>query len=234
MTFEAIVLAGGFGTRLRHVVPDLPKALAPVAGRPFIDFLLESLAAAACKRVVMAVGYRRELIIEHLGSRFAGIEIAYSVENEPLGTGGATRDALAQLRSSEAIVLNGDTWMDLDFAAMIAAHRSVDARVTIAVREVADVARFGAVEVDQGRVTAFADKGRSGAGLINAGAYVLERDLFEQDQLPRAFSLETDFIGPNLGHLSPLAFRTEGTFIDIGVPDDYARARALLSLRPTP
>jgi len=230
MNFEAIVLAGGLGTRLRKVVPDLPKALAPVAGQPFIDFLLHSLAASGCQRVVIAVGYRCELIVEHVGSKFAGLDVAYSIEDEPLGTGGATRKALSAIESSRAVVLNADTWLEIHYPAMLDAHCDAAARVTMAVREVADVGRYGAVDVEARRVVRFEEKGvRRGPGLINAGAYVFEQDVFDDVRLPDAFSLEVDFLTPCVARLAPLAFPVRGAFVDIGVPDDYVLAQSLLA-----
>jgi len=225
VNFQAIVLVGGLGTRLRETVPDVPKALAPVAGRPFIEYLLVALAAAGCTRAVLAVGYRHDLVVNHLGASFAGLSLDYSVEDVPLGTGGAARKALTKIDTPQSLLLNGDTWLDLDFRAMVAAHRTASARVTIAVLEVADVARYGAVEVEDQRVVRFAEKGRSGAGLINAGAYVLEPDLFDEVAMPEAFSLERDFLSPNLTRLSPLAYAVQGGFIDIGTPSDYQRAQ---------
>jgi D-glycero-alpha-D-manno-heptose 1-phosphate guanylyltransferase len=229
MNFEAIVLAGGLGTRLREAVPDVPKALAPVAGRPFIDFLLDALAASGCARVILAVGHRHELISGHLGSKFAGLPLDYSVEDEPLGTGGASRKALNLVRAPSALLLNGDTWLDVDFQEMVAAHNSASAKSTIAVRAVPDVERYGAVEVESGRVSCFNEKGKRGPGLINAGTYVLERHVFNEFSLPQVFSLEHDFLIPHLPRLSPLAFRVTGTFIDIGTPDDYALAQTIFA-----
>jgi D-glycero-alpha-D-manno-heptose 1-phosphate guanylyltransferase len=226
--FEAIVLAGGLGTRLSPVVPDLPKAMAPIGGRPFIDLLLDALAAGGCNRVVVAVGYRRERIIDHLGGRYGPIDVAYSIEEKPLGTGGAIRQALASVQDGDCLVLNGDTWADIDYAGMIEARRDSGALISIAVRRVHDVSRYGAVDAAGGRVVRFREKGSAGPGLINAGVYAIERSLFEVVSAPAAaFSFEADFLIPNLHLLAPLAFEMEGAFIDIGVPADYAAAQEM-------
>lgn len=229
VTLQAVILAGGLGTRLRPVVGETPKAMAPVAGRPFLEHLLSDLAAHGVRRAVLAVGYRREVIAAHLGAGFRGVSLAYSEEEEPLGTGGAVRRALRLAEPGPCLVLNGDTWVDLDHGAMVRAHVDAAAKVTIAVRAVPDVARFGALELDGGRVRAFREKGPSGSGFINAGVYVLGPDLFDGLALPAAFSLERDVFAPRVRELAPLAFEATGRFIDIGVPEDFERAQRLLA-----
>jgi len=226
---EAIILAGGLGTRLRSVVADLPKAMAPVAGRPFLEHLLDLLARAGFASAVLAVGYRADAIREHFGDRYRGLPLAYSIEGQPLGTGGAIRLAMNQASSPEVFVLNGDTFVDVDFSAMLAAHHRAPATMTIAVHEVCDAARYGALDIAGDRVRGFLEKGRAGRGWINAGVYLLARTLLDGEALPAAFSFESDYLVPNVAALRPLAFPTEGLFIDIGVPEDYARAQSLLA-----
>jgi D-glycero-alpha-D-manno-heptose 1-phosphate guanylyltransferase len=160
------------------------------------------------------------------------MDVRYAVETAPLGTGGAIRNALASLGPGPALVLNGDTWLELDYAAMMAAHVAAGASVSIAVVRVDDTARFGAVQVDRaGRVTGFTEKGRTGEGLINGGAYVVQSDVFDAFVLPDAFSFETDFLRTHLERLRPLAFETRGAFIDIGVPESWQEAQSLLGPR---
>ena len=226
---EAIILAGGLGTRLRSVVADLPKAMAPVAGRPFLEHLLDLLARAGFASAVLAVGYRADAIREHFGDRYRGLPLAYSVEGQPLGTGGAIRLAMNQASSPEVFVVNGDTFVDVDFSAMLAAHRTASAKLTIAVHEVPDAARYGALDIAGDRVRGFFEKGREGPGWINAGVYLIARTLLDGEALPTAFSFESDYLVPNVVALRPLAFPTEGLFIDIGVPEDYDRAQSLLA-----
>lgn len=231
VSLQAVVLAGGLGTRLRSAVGDTPKVMAPVAGRPFLEHLLAHLEAGGFGEVVLAVGYRREAVIAHFGSRFQGIPLRYSEEESPLGTGGAVCQALRLARPGPCFVLNGDTWLELDHAAMLRAHLDAGARLSMAVRRVADVARYGAVRILGSRVTAFEEKGRSGPGFINAGVYLLDRDLLQAEPLPRAFSFEADYLAARLPSLAPLAFPAEGRFIDIGVPEDYEWARRMLADR---
>ena len=227
-SMEAIVLAGGLGTRLRSVVAGVPKAMAPVAGRPFLEHLLDLLVDAGFASAVLAVGYRADAIREHFGDRYRSLPLAYSVEGKPLGTGGAIRLAMNHTSSSDTFVVNGDTFVDVAFSAMLAAHRGANARLTIAVHEVPDAARYGVLDIAGDRVQGFFEKGRTGPGWINAGVYLLARTLLDGEALPTAFSFESDYLVPNVVALRPLAFRTEGLFIDIGVPEDFARAQSML------
>lgn len=226
---EAVILAGGLGTRLRSVVADLPKPMAPVAGRPFLAILLDRLVNAGFAAAVLSVGYRHQAIVDFFGDRYRGMPLRYAVEASPLGTGGAIRMALEQVTAAEAFVVNGDTFLELDYTAMLALHRKEGGPLTIAAQQVSDTSRYGALEIREGRVTGFLEKGRSGPGLINGGTYLLDPALLDRYALPEAFSFETDLMMPHLRELHPLAFPTAGRFIDIGVPEDYARAQQLLA-----
>lgn len=225
---EAIVLAGGFGTRLRQVVPDLPKPMAPVAGRPFLEILLSTLAKKGFTRVVLSLGFMSEKIIAHFGEHYLGMELAHEVELQPLGTGGAIRAALARCKADHVFVFNGDTYLDLEVDALErlwqSGHHSL-----IVVREVPDTARFGKVEMCDGRINAFLEKGMSGPGLINAGCYVLPKTVLDDFPLGQPFSLETEFFIKNLKRVRFDGFVTKGRFIDIGVPVDYALAQTALA-----
>lgn len=225
---EAIVIAGGFGTRLRQVVPDLPKPMAPIAGRPFLEILLSTLAKKGFTRVVLSLGFMAEKIIAHFGDRYAGMELVYEVEQQPLGTGGAIRAALVRCESDHVFVFNGDTFLDLEVDELEnlwqARHHSV-----IVVREVPDTARFGRVEMLGGRVSAFREKGVFGKGLINAGCYVLPQGALDAFPRGQKFSLETEYLAKELNHIHFDGFVTSGRFIDIGVPEDYARAQIELA-----
>jgi len=226
---EAVVLAGGLGTRLRAVVADVPKPMAPVAGRPFLAYVLDRLVDTGFATAILAVGYRFEAIRSHFGDGYRGLRLAYSVEREPQGTGGALRDALALGSGGEMFVLNGDTWLDVDYRAMLAAHERSRAELTIAVHRVADSARYGALELEGNRVRGFREKGESGSGWINGGIYVVGPALRTRLRRVGAFSFEQDVLVPGVASIAPLAFRTTGQFIDIGIPDDYVRARQILA-----
>jgi len=226
---EAIVLAGGFGTRLRALVPDTPKPMAPVAGKPFLEILLQALAQKGFKRVVLSLGFLAYKVTEHFGARFAGMDLHYVVEDQPLGTGGAVRLALVSCLRDHVFVFNGDTFLDLEVDSVEAAWQA-DKRPIIVSRQVPDTSRYGRLLTAADRVTGFAEKGASGPGLINAGCYVFARDQLDSFALNHNFSLEADYLAPAVQRIAFKAFVTQGLFIDIGVPDDYLRAQTILSI----
>ena len=225
---EAIVLAGGFGTRLKQIVPDLPKPMAPIAGRPFLEILLAALARKGFSRVVLSLGFMADKIVAHFGDRYAGMELVYEVEQQPLGTGGAIRVALARCASDHVFVFNGDTYLDLEVDDLENLWQR-SRRPVIVVREVPDTARFGRVEMNGGQVTAFLEKGMAGTGLINAGCYVLPRRALDAFPMGQNFSIETEYLAKELDQIYFDGFVTCGRFIDIGVPEDYARAQVELA-----
>jgi D-glycero-alpha-D-manno-heptose 1-phosphate guanylyltransferase len=226
---EAIVLAGGLGTRLRSRVADRPKPMAEVAGKPFVAWLLDYLAAQGVTAIIFSLGYRGEMIADYFGTDYGGLAIRYAVEETPLGTGGAIRLALAESRQDPVWVVNGDTMLCLDYKAMWATHHGDGGTpMTMALRRVPDAGRYGTVSVSGDRVTGFAAGGASGSGLINSGVYLLSPHLFDGHVLPSAFSLERDFL-PLVAREGRIGgFATEGWFIDIGVPADYDRAQTEL------
>jgi D-glycero-alpha-D-manno-heptose 1-phosphate guanylyltransferase len=224
---QAVILAGGLGTRLRAVVSAVPKPLAAVAGRPFLAWQLDMLARQGVGRVLLATGYLSDRIEATIGRSWRGMIIDYSRESEPLGTGGALRQALALLDEPNVLVLNGDTYLGVDLATMQQAHLQGGACVTIAACLVEDAARFGTLEVRSGHVLRFNAAGAPGPGLINAGIYILDRGLL-LDAPAGPFSLERDFLEPQIDQLQPVAFEVSGPFIDIGTPEDFARAQRLL------
>jgi D-glycero-alpha-D-manno-heptose 1-phosphate guanylyltransferase len=225
---EGIVLAGGFGTRLREVVPDLPKPMAPIAGRPFLEILLSTLARKGFTRVVLSLGFMAEKIITHFGESYAGMHLVYEVESRPLGTGGAIRAALTRCESDHVFIFNGDTYLDLEVDELESLWQARGHPV-IVVRKVPDTARFGRVEMSDGRINAFLEKGMPGAGLINAGCYVLPKGALDAFALGQPFSLETEFFIKYLQRIRFDGFVTHGQFIDIGVPDDYVLAQTALA-----
>lgn len=225
---EAIVLAGGFGTRLQRVVPNLPKPMAPIAGRPFLEILLSALARKGFTRVVLSLGYLPEKIISHFGTRYSDMELVYEVESTPLGTGGAVRAALERCLADHVYVFNGDTYLDLEVDAVERLWQT-EHHPVIVVREVMDTERFGRVELREGRVSAFLEKGKSGPGLINAGCYLLPTSALDVFPLGQPFSIETDFFIEFLQRIHFDGFVTHGRFIDIGVPQEYALAQTELA-----
>jgi D-glycero-alpha-D-manno-heptose 1-phosphate guanylyltransferase len=223
------VLAGGLGTRLRSVVSDVSKVMAPVAGQPFLAYLLQFLEAQGIARVVLAVGYRNETIRGSFGARYLGLELVYSVEEEPLGTGGALLRALPHIDGAYSFVLNGDTFLRLNYQAMAATlDRQPDTPLVVALRHVPDAARYGAAVVVEGRIEGFAARGTSGPGLINAGSYLVSRDIFERYPMPAKFSWEADFLQTRAREILPMGFECDVPFIDIGIPEALLEAQTLI------
>jgi D-glycero-alpha-D-manno-heptose 1-phosphate guanylyltransferase len=225
---EAVVLAGGFGTRLKKVVPDLPKPMAPIGGRPFLEILLSTLARKGFTRVVLSLGFMSEKIISYFGDNYQGMELIYEVESKPLGTGGAIRAALTHCLADHAFIFNGDTYLDLEVDELESLWRERHNPV-IVVREVPDTSRFGRVDMNDGCVTRFLEKGEAGFGLINAGCYLLPKHGLDDFLLGQTFSIETEFFIKYLECVRFEGFITKGRFIDIGVPEDYAFAQIELA-----
>lgn len=225
---EAIVLAGGFGTRLRAVLTDCPKPMAPVAGRPFLEILLDQLAAMGFLRVVLALGYKAEHISGHFGLSYAGLSLDYVVEERPLGTGGAARLALTRCSGDHVFLFNGDTYLEFD-ADAVEAFWERSCRPIIVARQVADTARYGRLLTSGSRVIGFTEKGVVGPGLINAGCYVLRNGQLDDYPVHAPFSLENDYLQPTVVRERVEVFVSDGLFIDIGVPEDLERAQTLFS-----
>jgi D-glycero-alpha-D-manno-heptose 1-phosphate guanylyltransferase len=221
---EAIVLAGGMGTRLQSVVSDIPKCMAPVAGKPFLDYLLTNLETAGFRHVVLSLGYKHEAVEEWITGRTSPLKISVAIENEPLGTGGAVKLALAQATQQSIFVLNGDTFLGLNYRKMLSFHEKTTAVATLALKEMLDFDRYGRVEIDSNfRIIRFREKQYCKQGYINGGVYIIDRNTFTG--FPVRFSLEKDFFEKKVDSLQLASFPTQGYFIDIGIPEDYNRAQ---------
>jgi len=228
MLHEAVILAGGFGTRLKEVVSDVPKPMAPVNDLPFLDYLLKYLAYFKIKKVVLSVGHLSEKVIEHYGNHFNDIEIVYAVEKEPLGTGGGIKMALQQCTSQDVLVLNGDSFFDIDLHSFYDKHSDSLSECSLALRRVSHAGRYGTITLGEfDLVTAFKEKTNTQqAGTINAGVYILNRETYnEETPKHKSFSIEKDFFEKKLNHLNIYGFTFNGYFIDIGIPEDYKQAQ---------
>ena len=223
---QVLILAGGLGTRLRSVVSDRPKVLAEVAGRPFITYLLDRLGQAGFRAVTLLTGYKGEMVEEELGFHYKGLQLAYSVETTPLGTGGAIHAAARVIPCDQLLVLNGDTYFDVDYRDLV--EQATPGADLMACRQVADVGRYGAVQLDPtGRVMALAEKRAEGRGLINGGVYVLDR--VAMASWPEdVFSIEAEYFSKRVEDQRIYGLACDGSFIDIGVPDDLHRASGVL------
>ncbi|EAK7841901.1 D-glycero-D-manno-heptose 1-phosphate guanosyltransferase [Campylobacter jejuni] len=213
---QAIVLAGGLGTRLKSVAQDLPKPMAPINGKPFLTFVLEYLKKQGITEIILSVSYKYELIQEYFKDEFDGMKIYYNIEKELLGTGGAIKDAMKFIKN-QAYVLNGDTIFNIDLKKLVLN----DSKICIALKQMQNFDRYGTVNVDDhGIVTSFEEKIFKKQGLINGGVYLLKKDIFEEFDLDRKFSFE-EFLQVNYKILKIQTQFFDDYFVDIGIPQDY-------------
>jgi len=223
MIKEAIILAGGFGTRLKEVVADVPKPMAPVNGKPFLDYLVRYLRYYGVEKIILSVGHMSDKIISHYGD-----QCTYSVENEPLGTGGGIRLALEKCKHTNVLVLNGDSFFDIDLKAFFNKHSEAISDCSLALRKVENAARYGTLQLgEMGVIKEFKEKsGQEQPGIINAGVYLLDRQVFlDETEGQKVFSIEKDYFEKNVSKLNLYGFTFKGYFIDIGIPEDYRRAQ---------
>ena len=226
MSKEAIVLAGGLGTRLKHLLDDLPKPMAPVGDKPFLTYLLLCLESEGIERVILSVGYKSEKIIEYYGNKFNNIEIIYSVEDVPLGTGGAIKKSLSLCQEDCVFIINGDTFFDISFDIMRKAFINKAPSILIALCEMRSVERYGSVDVDEsGVVIAFKEKTYRESALINGGVYLIKTDIMSYEDLPDRFSFEKDILEKKVETNAIMALPFDNYFIDIGVPEDFYKAQ---------
>jgi len=228
---KAIVLCGGLGTRLGELTRDMPKPLLHVSGRPFITHVLDHLVEGGVDQVTLAVGFKWQKVREALGDSWRGVPIYYSVEQMPLGTGGAVQRALDEMEWSEALVANGDTLVKIAPFTLSRSAAVNRADIVLSLKPIQDAARYGSVHIDANfRVLGFSEKGVLGPGLINAGLYWIRRDSLNRP-VGSAFSLEQDILGKRVTDLRIFGAVTESYFIDIGIPQDLARARLEIQRR---
>lgn len=221
---EAIVLAGGKGTRLRSVVTKVPKPMAPVAGRPFLEYILDRLIDFRFTHVILSVGYKAEQIINYFGENYLSLSISYAIEKLPLGTGGAIKMCLQKINSKSVLILNGDTYAELNYDEMFDLNLKYNS-IVIGCVEVDDVYRYGALEVEQGYLRNLNEKGAFGPGIINAGCYILNKHEFLNLPKKTIFSFEKDYLQKIVNKSAINVHVSEGKFIDIGIPDDYFYAQ---------
>ncbi len=224
----AAILAGGLGTRLRAALGHCPKVLAPVHQRPYLTYLLDSLVEAAFREVVLLTGYGADQVVRTLGETYRGMRLIYSPEPSPLGTGGALRWALPRLASPLVLLLNGDSYCEVDLTALRAFHLRKAADLSLVLAKVGDVSRYGQVRLGRGgQVVRFGEKEQGGAGWINAGIYLVKRTRIEEIPTGRPVSLEREML-PAWAHggVRVYGYRCGGRFIDIGTPESFAEAEA--------
>lgn len=221
---EAIILAGGFGTRLQSVVSDVPKPMAPVNGEPFLNYLFDYLRHYNIQHVVLSTGYLSDKIINYYQESFKGIRISYTTEESPLGTGGGLRLAMEKCLENEVLVMNGDSFFDISLSDFYYQHKITHSDCSLALRMVSNAARYGTITLNEScQIITFQEKNNiPTSGLINAGIYLIRKPVF-MNQTPREipFSIEKDFFEKNLNDLKLFGFEYTGYFMDIGIPEDY-------------
>jgi D-glycero-alpha-D-manno-heptose 1-phosphate guanylyltransferase len=226
MIREAVILAGGLGTRLRSAVPDLPKCMAPVAGRPFIAYLIDYFRKAGIEKFIFALGYKSGDFDEFLHQTLPPEGYEISVEDSPLGTGGAIQQACRLARDKTVLVLNGDTFFGIRLDELSEFHAGHQADCSLCLRPMRDFDRFGVVELgDDQRVLDFREKRYYAEGLINGGVYALDRERFLQEGLPPVFSFEKEWLEAFYTRRRLYGLVQSAYFIDIGIPEDYERVQ---------
>ena len=215
---EAIILAGGFGTRLKYVVSDVPKPMAPINDKPFLEYIFEDLNKKGVTHVVLAVGYMKEKIEEYFKNQYKNIEISYSEENFPLGTGGAIKKAVSQCREEDIFIINGDTFYDVDLEKMRKFHIENKSSLTIAVKEMENFDRYGSLVIENNKIIKFEEKKPMSKGKINGGVYLIKKNIFQGVE-EESFSFEKEILENE--KTEKYAYGSNGYFIDIGIPEDY-------------
>lgn len=226
MINTAIILAGGFGTRLQSVVADVPKPMAPVAGKPFLEYLLHYARLNGITKAILSVGYKHEVIVNYFGNQYKELYLHYAIEDQPLGTGGAIWNAFSFCENEELVVLNGDSLFEVDIQAMGRFKLKRQAEMVLALKPMTHFDRYGVVEIDATeRIQQFEEKCFREKGLINGGVYCFNVGWAKQLGLPRQFSFEKAVLEKYVADKAFYGFVSEGYFIDIGVPVDYERAQ---------
>lgn len=224
--FTAIILAGGLGTRLRSAVPDLPKCMAPVNGKPFIGHVINYLAGQGVTTFILSLGYMHEVLTAYVQKEYPALHVEYVIEEEPLGTGGAIKFACTKAQDTNVLVTNGDTMFAIDVAEVMQFHATNKADCTLSLKPMHNFDRYGVVALNSdASVQSFKEKQHYNAGLINGGMYVLNTAKFLQEDLPVKFSFEKDYLEKLYTDRRMFGIVQNAYFIDIGIPEDYARAQ---------
>jgi len=223
---QAIILAGGLGMRLRETVPDLPKCMAPVGGRPFLSFVIDALHMQGIEKFVFALGYRAEVILQYLKADYPTLDYSSVIENEPLGTGGAIQSAIKKITTGNAVIANGDTLFKINLASVSHLHHQNNSECTLALKPMQNFDRYGVVEINkEDQIISFKEKQFYKEGLINGGIYLLNKEKFLARSLPQKFSFEKDYLEAFYKDGTFYGCIQDGYFIDIGIPTDYKKAQ---------
>ena len=230
MKFDVIILAGGLGTRLASVVNDVPKPMAPVAGKPFLDHILCALPLEHINSIILSVGHKSNKVIEYYEKFYKNIPIIYSIEEEPLGTGGGIGLAMNHVTQDSALILNGDTFFDVNFEEFWRTHQESNAPITLALKQMQFPDRYGTVLMEKNTLVKFQEKQENlSTGLINGGSYWVSKDIIELLPKSEKYSFEKDFLEVSVSKKHLGGYISDGLFIDIGIPEDYERAQQIFA-----
>ena len=223
---EAIILAGGFGTRLKEAVPDLPKCMAPVNGRPFLFYVINYLRSEGIERFIFSLGYKHELIETYLNTEFPTLDFQCSIEKEPLGTGGAILASCYKASEQTVLVANGDTLFKINIRKALIEHNKHQSDCTLLLKPMENFDRYGVVDLDDDdSIKSFKEKQFYKSGLINGGVYILNTEQFLAEELPSKFSFEKDYLEKYFDTRKIYGAVQDEYFIDIGIPEDYSRVQ---------
>jgi D-glycero-alpha-D-manno-heptose 1-phosphate guanylyltransferase len=226
---EAIILAGGLGTRLRDIVADVPKPMAPVNNKPFLYYVFQWLQKYPLNRVILSTGYKSESILDYFGTTWANMTIDYVKEVKPLGTGGAIMYALSHTSERNILILNGDTYFPINLNKFYNSHLGNNNLLSIALKRLKNFNRYGAVECFNDTVIKFNEKKYYSDGLVNGGIYLVDRNYLELKKFPETFSFEEEILEKEAGSSNIKGIIFNNLFIDIGIPEDYNRAKSVLT-----
>lgn len=226
---EVIILAGGLGTRLRSVVNNIPKPMAIVNNKPFLEYILNWLSGYNINKIIISAGYKADCIKSYFGNSFMKIPIEYAVEDEPLGTGGGILKALDCTSDENVMVVNGDTYFPIDIDNFLSEHIRLNGKITIALKEMTDFDRYGSVSIDKNfNIHQFHEKLFIRLGLINGGIYLINKKFIQESNLPMKFSFEKEVLEKEVMNKRIKGIQFHNQFIDIGIPEDYHKANQLL------
>lgn len=222
---ECIIIAGGLGSRLQAAVSDVPKCMAPVGGRPFLYYVFKYLEQFKIDHVILSLGYKHEIVLEWINQNSWSFLISYTVEKEPLGTGGAIKAALQFAKEPNVMIMNGDTFFNIDIPMFYEDHYKKATDITIALKPLTDFNRYGNVKINEKKcIISFQEKQFCAKGLINGGIYILRRESKMMNKLEGTFSFETEVLQNQVNSGFMNGFISDGYFIDIGIPEDYEKA----------
>ena len=226
---EAIILAGGLGTRLRSVLPDLPKCMAPVNGRPFLFYIIDYFQKQGIEKFIFSLGYKHEIISAGIKEKYPALAVEFVIERQPLGTGGAIQLAVEKAKGKDVLILNGDTLFEVDMEALALFHKRSGSACTLTLKPMTNFERYGVVELeDDDHIKSFKEKQHYDKGLINGGVYILNTGRFRQQKRPEKFSFEKDYLEVFFSAMPMYGCVQDKYFIDIGIPEDFERAQVEL------